>query len=154
MGPRLDEIAAELQSLSELRDSPSGTVRINCSEQAAETILWPKLAKVLPRYPDITVEIFIEHGFTDIAAGRFDAGVRLGESLEKDMIAVRIGPDTRLVAVGAPTYFERHPLPVTPQDLMAHRCVNLRLETRGDLYAWELPLRPRTAFGPGSTAGS
>ena len=135
--PRFDEIVAEMTALSDLRDSPSGTVRITCSEQAAETVLWPKLQRVLKNYPDITVEIFIDAGFTDIAAKRFDAGVRLGESLEKDMIAVRIGPDARLIAVAAPSYFLRHPAPVTPQDLTTHRCINLRLATRGDLYAWE-----------------
>lgn len=137
IGPRLDEIEAELAALGEFRDKPAGTVRINCSEYAAESVVWPKLAKVLPDYPDITVEIFIQHSFADIAAERFDAGVRLGESLEKDMIAVRIAPDDRLLAVGSPSYFDRHPIPLTPRDLTAHACVNLRLATRGGLYAWE-----------------
>ncbi|WCR09799.1 LysR family transcriptional regulator [Paracoccus stylophorae] len=137
IGPRLDEIEAELEALGALRDKPAGNVRINCSEYAAESVVWPKLAKVLPAYPDIKVEIFIQHSFADIAAERFDAGVRLGESLEKDMIAVRIAPDDRLIAVGSPSYFERHAPPETPRDLTAHSCINLRLATRGGLYAWE-----------------
>lgn len=137
IGPRLDEIEAELEALGALRDKPAGTVRINCSEYAAESVVWPKLAEVLPAYPDIKVEIFIQHSFADIAAERFDAGVRLGESLEKDMIAVRIAPDDRLIAVGSPSYFERHAPPETPRDLTAHSCINLRLATRGGLYAWE-----------------
>ena len=135
--PRFDEITAEMAALSDLRGRAAGTVRITCSEHAAEMVVWPKLRKVLVDYPDIVVEIFIDAGFTDIAADRFDAGVRLGESLEMDMIAVRIGPDARLITVAAPSYFASHPLPVTPQDLIAHRCINLRLATRGDLYAWE-----------------
>ena len=134
---RFEEIEAELVALSELRDRPAGTVRITCSEYAAETVLWPRLAEALPAYPDIKVELFIEHSFTDIAAERFDAGVRLGESLEKDMVAVRVGPDVRLVAVASPAYFERHAPPETPQDLVGHACINLRLATRGSLYAWE-----------------
>ncbi len=137
VAPRLDEIAAELKALGELRDKPAGTVRINCSEYAAETVIWPKLAKVLPAYPDITLEIFVDHSFTDIAAERFDAGVQLGESLEKDMIAVRIAPDDRLIAVGSPDYFRTHLPPMVPRDLTAHRCINLRLATRGEMYAWE-----------------
>ncbi len=148
VAPRLHEIDAELEVLGELRDRPAGSVRITCSEHAAETILWPKLRDGLPDYPDIKVELFIEHSFTDIAAERFDAGVRLGESVEKDMVAVRIGPDGTLVAVGSPSYFERHAPPATPQDLVAHSCVNLRLATHGGLYAWEFerdgrPLRVR-----------
>jgi DNA-binding transcriptional LysR family regulator len=135
--PRLEEIAAELAALSDLRDWPSGLVRITCSEQAADRVLWPRLRTVLKDYPDITVELFIDHSFTDIAAERFDAGVRLGESLEKDMIAVRISPDARLVPVASPAYFAAHPIPQHPQDLTAHRCINLRLATRGELYAWE-----------------
>jgi DNA-binding transcriptional LysR family regulator len=148
VAPRLHEIEAELEVLGELRERPAGSVRITCSEHAAETILWPKLRDGLPDYPDIKVELFIEHSFTDIAAERFDAGVRLGESVEKDMVAVRIGPDGRLVAVGSPSYFERHAPPTVPQDLVAHSCVNLRLATHGGLYAWEFekdgrPLRVR-----------
>jgi len=135
--PRLDEIEAELLALRELRERPAGTVRITCSEHAVETVIWPKLAGVLRDYPDIKVEISIEHSFTDIAADGFDAGVRLGESIEKDMIAVRIGPDQRLIAVGSPEYLCAHAPPATPQDLVAHTCINLRLATQGGLYAWE-----------------
>ncbi len=137
VAPRFDEIETELEALGELRDKPAGLVRITCSEYAAESVIWPKLAKILPDYPDIKVEIFIEHSFTDIAAERFDAGVRLGESLEKDMIAVRIAPDARLIAVGAPAYFQDRTRPETPADLTAHQCINLRMATRGELYAWE-----------------
>jgi DNA-binding transcriptional LysR family regulator len=126
-----------MADLSDLRDRPAGLVRITCSEHAADRLLWPKLRGVMKDYPDITVELFIDHSFSDIAAERFDAGVRLGESLEKDMIAVRIGPDGRLVAVAAPSYFADHPIPARPQDLTEHRCINLRLATRSELYAWE-----------------
>lgn len=148
IAPRLDEISAELMALGELRERPAGTVRITCSERAAETVLWPRLAALLPGYPDLKVEIFIDHSFTDIAAERFDAGVRLGESVEKDMIAVRIGPDMRMVPVAAPAYLADNPAPQTPQELVAHRCINLRLSTSGGLYAWEFekdgrPLRVR-----------
>lgn len=137
VAPRFEEIESELAMLGEMRDRPAGLVRITCSEFAAETIVWPKLKSVLPDYPDITLELYIEHGFTDIAAERFDAGVRLGESVAKDMIAVRISPDGRLVPVATPTYFETHPVPEPPQDLVRHRCINLRLATQGGLYAWE-----------------
>jgi DNA-binding transcriptional LysR family regulator len=136
-GPRLEEIEAELAALRELRDKPAGTIRITTTEHAAYTILWPKLAEVLPEYPDIKVEISIEQGLTDIVAGRYDAGVRLGEQVAKDMIAVRIGPHARMAVIGAPSYFERRPLPKRPQDLIAHDCINLRLPTFGGLYAWE-----------------
>jgi len=137
VGPRLDEINAEVAALSEFRDRPAGLVRITCSEHAAETAIWPRLATALAEFPDIKVEIFIDHSFTDIAAERFDAGVRLGESVEKDMVAVRIGPDARLVAVASPAYFKRRAPPASPQDLVTHTCINLRLATRGGLYAWE-----------------
>lgn len=137
VAPRFEEIDAELEVLGEMRDRPAGLVRITCSEFAAETIVWPKLKRVLPDYPDITLELFIEHGFTDIAAERFDAGVRLGESVAKDMIAVRISADGRLVPVATPAYFENHSVPETPQDLVQHHCINLRLATQGGLYAWE-----------------
>lgn len=135
--PRLDEIFAEIDDLSELRDHPTGLVRITCSEYAAEQVLWPKLREVMRDYPDISVELFIDHSFSDIAAERFDAGVRLGESLEKDMIAVRIGPDGRLITVAAPSYLALHPAPLHPKQLTDHRCINLRLSTRSELYAWE-----------------
>jgi DNA-binding transcriptional LysR family regulator len=148
VGPRLDEIEAELIALSALRSRPAGTVRITASEYAAETVLWPKLASALARYPDIKVEIVSENGFVDIAAQSLDAGVRLGESIEKDMIAVRIGPDGRLIPVASPAYLSRHTAPVTPQELVAHTCINLRLIGSGSLYAWEFeqdgrPLRVR-----------
>lgn len=138
LGPALDSIAAELASLSELREKPSGTIRITSSEHAANTVLWPVLERILPLYPDIRVELAVEPGFTDIVAERFDAGVRLGESVAKDMIAVRIGPDLRMAVVGAPAYLAEHPAPRVPQDLADHRCINLRLPTAGGLYAWEL----------------
>ena len=137
VGPRFDEIEAELAALSELRDKPAGTIRITAGEHAAETILWPALARLLPDYPDINVEIVIDYGLTDIVAERYDAGVRLGEQVAKDMIAVRIGPDMRMAVVGAPSYFAKRPPPRTPQDLTAHICINLRLPTYGGLYAWE-----------------
>ena len=137
VGPRLEEIEVELEALSELRDKPAGTIRITTGEHAAETILWPKLAKLLPHYPDIKVEISIDYGLTDIVAERFDAGVRFGEQVEKDMIAVRIAPDARMAVVAAPTYFAKRPIPRKPQDLVGHSCINLRLPTYGGLYAWE-----------------
>jgi DNA-binding transcriptional LysR family regulator len=137
VGPRFQEIEAELAALSELRERPAGTIRITTTEHAAYTILWPKIAKVLPEYPDIKIENVVEQGLTDIAAGSYDAGVRLGEQVAKDMIAVRIGPDARMAVVGAPSYFETRPRPKRPQDLTAHKCINLRLPTFGGLYAWE-----------------
>ena len=143
VGPRFDEIEAELAALSELRDKPAGTIRITAGEHAAETILWPALAKLLPDYPDIKVEIIVDYGLTDIVAERYDAGVRLGEQVAKDMIAVRIGPDFRMAVVGAPSYFASRPRPKTPQDLTAHNCINLRLPTYGGLYAWEFEKRGR-----------
>lgn len=135
--PRFDEIRAELAQLTIYRDRPVGTVRITASEYAAERLLWPKLAPVLRRYPDIALELSIDQGFRDIAAEGFDAGVRLGESVEKDMIAVRISPDARMVAVATASYFSTCPRPQTPKDLTAHRCINLRLVTSKALYAWE-----------------
>jgi len=135
--PALDNIGAELAALSSLRETPAGDIRITTSEHAAHTVLWPVLETLLPRYPDIHVELSINSGFTDIVAERFDAGVRLGESIAKDMVAVRIGPDLRMAVVGSPAYFAVHPSPLTPQDLGAHACINLRLPTAGGLYAWE-----------------
>jgi DNA-binding transcriptional LysR family regulator len=137
LGPRFDEIEAELSALSELREKPAGTIRITTGEHAADTILWPTLAKLLPDYPDISVEIIMDYGLTDIVAERYDAGVRLGEQLAKDMIAVRIGPDMRMAVVGAPRYFARRKRPDTPQDLTLHACINIRLPTYGGLYVWE-----------------
>jgi DNA-binding transcriptional LysR family regulator len=136
-GPRLEEIEAELAALSELRDKPSGTIRITAHDHAIRAVLWPALEKLLPDYPDIKVEIVIDYGLTDIVAERYDAGVRTGEMVAKDMIAVRIGPDMRSAVVGAPSYFAKRPKPKTPQDLTTHSCINLRLPTHGGLYAWE-----------------
>ena len=136
-GPHLEEIEAELAALSELRDKPSGTIRITAHDHAIRAVLWPALEKLLPDYPDIKVEIVIDYGLTDIVAERYDAGVRTGEMVAKDMIAVRIGPDMRSAVVGAPSYFAKRPKPKTPQDLTTHSCINLRLPTHGGLYAWE-----------------
>lgn len=137
IGPRFDEIESELAALSEFREKPAGTIRITAGEHAADAILWPALEKLLPHYPDINVEIIVDYGLTDIVAERYDAGVRLGEQVAKDMIAVRIGPDMRMAVVGAPAYFERRPKPKTPADLTDHNCINLRLPTYGGVYAWE-----------------
>ena len=137
IGPRLDEVEAELVSLSELRDKPSGTIRITSTDYATDTILWPKIIPLLRKYPDIKVEIITDYGLTDIVTERYDAGVRPGEQVAKDMIAVRIGPDIRMAVVGAPTYFSQRPEPKKPQDLIHHSCINLRLPTHGGLYAWE-----------------
>jgi DNA-binding transcriptional LysR family regulator len=141
LAPRFEEIKAELDALSELREKPGGTIRITAGEHAAVAILEPALAKFLPGYPDINVEIIVDYGLTDIVAERYDAGVRLGEQIARDMIAVRIGPDMRMVVVGAPSYFARRPKPKKPQHLTAHRCINLRLPTFGGLYAWEFEKR-------------
>ena len=137
VGPRFEEIEAEIAALSELRDKPAGTVRITAGEHSAETILWPKLAKLLPEYPDIKVEITADYRLIDIVAERYDAGVRLGEQVAKDMIAVRIGPDLRMAVVGSPSYFTKRTPPQTPHDLTAHNCINLRLPTYDGIYAWE-----------------
>ncbi|MES2043138.1 MAG: LysR family transcriptional regulator [Pseudomonadota bacterium] len=138
IGPRLDEIEAEMAALAELRDKPAGTIRLTATEHAAETIVLPALERILPIYPDIKVEIVIDYGLTDIVAERIDAGIRTGEQVAKDMIAVRIGPDLTMAAAAAPAYLARHGKPRTPQDLTEHNCINLRLPTRGGLYAWEL----------------
>jgi DNA-binding transcriptional LysR family regulator len=143
VGPHFVEIENSLVALSELREKPAGTIRITTGEHAAETILWPALAKLLPRYPDIKVELIVDYGLTDIVAERYDAGVRLGEQVAKDMIAVRIGPDLRMAVVGALGYFEGRIKPKTPQDLTAHHCINIRLPTYGGLYAWEFEKRGR-----------
>jgi DNA-binding transcriptional LysR family regulator len=137
LGPRFDEIEEELASIVELRDKPAGTIRITTSAHAAETILMPALAKFLPDYPDILVEAVIDPGLTNIVTQRYDAGIRLGEQVEKDMIAVRIGPDLQMAAVATPSYFEAHPKPKTPRDLTRHNCLNIRFQTSGGLYAWE-----------------
>ncbi|AYG60878.1 LysR family transcriptional regulator [Rhizobium jaguaris] len=137
IGPRFDEIENELAALSEFREKPAGTIRITAGEHSAETILWPALETLLPQYPDVNVEIIVDYGLTDIVAERYDAGVRLGEQVARDMIAVRIGPDMRMAVVGKPAYFENRPKPQTPQDLTDHNCINLRLPTYGGVYAWE-----------------
>src|SRR5271155_1080050 len=137
VGPRIEEIDAALAALSELRERPAGAIRITTQEHAADTVLWPALARLLPDYPDIKVELVIDYGLTDIVAQRYDAGVRIGEQVAKDMIAVRIGPDVRFAVVGAKPYFAKRSAPRTPQDLIGHNCINLRLPTYGGLYAWE-----------------
>ncbi|MGO8147648.1 LysR family transcriptional regulator [Rhizobium leguminosarum] len=137
IGPRLDEIESELAALSAFREKPAGTIRINAGEHAADAVLWPALQKLLPDYPDINVEIIVDYGLTDIVAERYDAGVRLGEQVAKDMIAVRIGPDMRMAVVGTSAYFDSRAKPRTPQDLTDHNCINLRLPTYGSVYAWE-----------------
>jgi DNA-binding transcriptional LysR family regulator len=135
--PALDEIDHEIASLSELRERPAGSIRITTAEHAAQTILLPVLSRLLPGYPDIHVEIVIDYGLTDVVAERFDAGIRLGEQVAKDMVAVRIGPPMRMAVVGSPGYFDDRRLPKAPQDLADHCCINLRLPTAGGLYAWE-----------------
>jgi DNA-binding transcriptional LysR family regulator len=137
VAPRFEEIEAELAALSELRDKPAGNIRITAADHAANTVLWPKLEAFLPDYPDIKVEITVNYGLIDIVAERYDAGVRLGDQVAKDMIAVRIAPDLRMAVVGSPAYFSKRPPPRTPHDLAAHDCINLRLPTYGGLYAWE-----------------
>lgn len=138
LGPHFEQIETELDGLTELRDKPAGTIRITAGEHPAYTVLWPMLSKFLPRYPDIKVEVIVDYGLTDIVAQRYDAGVRLGEQVAKDMIAVRIGPDMRMAVVGAPSYFVKRSPPKRPQELTDHNCINLRLPTHGGLYAWEL----------------
>jgi DNA-binding transcriptional LysR family regulator len=135
--PAVEDIEAKLAALRELRDKPAGNIRITTGQHAAHTVLWPALAGFLAQYPDIQVELAIDQHLTDLVTDRLDAGVRLGEQIAKDMIAVRIGPDIRFAVVGSPAYFENHPRPKTPQDLARHRCINLRLPTHGGLYPWE-----------------
>jgi DNA-binding transcriptional LysR family regulator len=137
VGPRFEEIEAELDAVSELREKPAGTIRITATEYATDAVLLPKLAKLLRQYPDIKVEITIDYGLTDIVAQRYDAGVRSGEQVAKDMIAVRIGPDMRMAVVGTSAYFKVRPEPKKPQDLIDHNCIALRLPSHGGLYAWE-----------------
>ena len=137
IGPRFEEIEAEVAAITELRKKPAGRIRITATEYAADAILLPKLAKLLREYPDIKVEIIVDYGLTDIVAQRFDAGVRSGEQVAKDMVAVRIGPDMRMAVVGTPSYFKGRPEVKKPQDLINHNCITLRLPTHGGLYAWE-----------------
>jgi DNA-binding transcriptional LysR family regulator len=138
LAPRFEEIEADLAEVVELRDSPRGTVRISATDYAANAVLWPRLAQFMPRYPDIEIEITTDYGLTDIVAERYDIGVRLGNQVAQDMIAVRIGPDLRMAMVASPSYLHAHPAPQDPQDLAAHNCINLRLPTHGGCYPWEL----------------
>lgn len=138
LGPAFDAIAGQLAALGELRERPAGTIRITATQHAAQTVLWPAVRWLMADYPEVKVEISVDSGLRDIVAERFDAGVRLSERVAADMIAVRIGPDLRMAAVASPDYLARHPAPLLPQDLAAHNCINLRLATLGDLYAWEL----------------
>ena len=135
--PAFDHIDNELAALTALRDKPAGTIRITTFRHAARTVLWPVLLKLLPEYPDIAVEITVDEGLTDIVAGRFDAGIRVGEQVEKDMVAVRVSPDIRMAVVGSPSYFASRAVPRTPRDLSDHKCVSYRQSTGGGLYAWE-----------------
>ncbi|TBD03508.1 LysR family transcriptional regulator [Rhizobium leguminosarum] len=135
--PHFDGIDTALAALTELRDKPAGTVRITAGEHPTTSILWPAIERLLPEYPDIKFEITVDGALTDIVAERYDAGIRLGEQLNGDMIAVRVGPEMRMVVVGSPDYFARHPKPSTPQDLTAHACINLRLPTYGGYLVWE-----------------
>jgi DNA-binding transcriptional LysR family regulator len=135
--PRFQEIDAEIATIAELREKPAGTIRITATEHAIQALLVPKLTTLLRAYPDIKVEMIVDYGLTDIVAERYDAGVRSGEQVAKDMIAVRIGPDLRMAVVGAPSYFKARPEPKKPQDLIGHNCINLRLPTHDNVYAWE-----------------
>ncbi|KAA1052024.1 LysR family transcriptional regulator [Pseudocitrobacter sp. 73] len=135
--PRLSELDEELEQLVQLSGATAGNIRISAGEHSAKCLVWPKLKPFLRQYPDISVELVVDNGFVNIVEGRFDAGVRLGESVDKDMIAVRIGPDVRLVVAGSPDYFARHGEPQTPHDLQHHRCINMRLPTAGGVYHWE-----------------
>ncbi len=143
IGNRLDEIEAELDELSALRDKPSGTVRITCGDHIQRTLLLPRLTPLLLEYPDIKVEFDINYGFRDIVADRFDAGVRLGDTIDKDMIAVPIGPPVRMAVVAAPAYFAAHPKPRNPRDLVDHNCINMRMQSGGGLYAWDFQRKDR-----------
>ena len=137
IAPRFDEINSELALLSKFRDRPAGKLRITAGEHAAIAVLQPVLARLLPDHPDLSIEIIVDYGLTDIVAEGFDAGVRLGEQVAKDMIAMRIGPDMRMAVIGSPAYFSRYPKPVIPADLMAHNCITLRMPTHGGLFMWE-----------------
>lgn len=137
IGNRFDEIEAELDELSALRDKPSGTVRITCGDHIQRTVLLPKLTPLLREYPDIKVEFDINYGFRDIVADRFDAGVRMGDTIDKDMIAMPIGPPLRMAVVASPDYFTAHPKPKNPRDLVSHNCINMRMQSGGGLYVWD-----------------
>jgi DNA-binding transcriptional LysR family regulator len=137
VAPRFEEINHELALLSEFRAKPAGSLRITAGEHAAITVLQPVLAKLLPHHPDLNIEVVVDYGLTDIVAQNFDAGVRLGEQVAKDMIAVRVGPDMRMAVVASPDYFARHPRPKTPRELTQQNCISTRLPTYGGLFAWE-----------------
>jgi DNA-binding transcriptional LysR family regulator len=138
VAPRFDEIETELKAVTELRDKPAGTIRITATDHSTRTVLWPKLSKVLKKYPDIKVEIITDYGLSDIVADRYDIGIRDGNQVARDMIAVRIAPDMRMGIAGSPAYLKNRKPPAKPQDLTAHDCINLRLPTHGAFYAWEL----------------
>jgi DNA-binding transcriptional LysR family regulator len=138
VAPRLEEIEAEIAAVSDLGDKPAGTIRITAIDHVIDQVLWPRLANVLQQYPDIHLEISSEYRMVDIAAERYDIGVRWGDQVEKDMIAVRLTPDVRMMIVGSPAYFAHRPVPTSAQDLMKHNCIMLRLSSSGGLYAWEL----------------
>lgn len=144
IGHRFDEIDAELEELTEMRDKPAGTVRITCGDHVLRTTLLPKLAPLLLEYPDIKMEFDVNYGFRDIVADRFDAGVRLGDTIDKDMIAVPIGPPIRMAVAASPAYFAEHPEPANPRDLMSHKCINMRMQSGGGLYVWEFERRGHT----------
>jgi len=137
VGPHLEGIESGLAAVSELRDKPAGTIRLTAVDHAAETVLWPALARFLAEYPDVQVDLVVDNTLRDIVSERFDAGIRMGERVARDMIAVRIGPEIRMAAVATPSYFERHAKPKLPQDLAHHSCINMRFATLGNVYAWE-----------------
>ncbi|WP_454754026.1 LysR family transcriptional regulator [Cupriavidus necator] len=138
LGPKFEEIEADLSAVAELGERPAGTIRITAVDHPIDAIIWPRLAKVLPQYPELNVELTVDYGLTNIVGERYDIGVRFGDQIEKDMIAVRISPDVKMAIVGAPAYFKGRDKPATPRDLLDQRCINLRLATSGGLYAWEL----------------
>lgn len=135
--PRLADLEHELESLIQLNGTATGNIRLSAGEHAARSLIWPKLKPFLREYPEINVELVVDNGFVDIVEGRFDAGIRLGESVNKDMVAVRVGPDMRMAIVGSPDYFTANGTPQTPHDLQNHKCINMRLPTAGGLFHWE-----------------
>lgn len=143
LAPRFEEIEQALAALSAMREKPAGTVRITAGEHPAQSVIQPGLQKLLPSYPDIRVEVIIDYGLIDIVAERYDAGVRMGEQVAKDMVAVRIGPDMRMAVVGSPDYFAKFPVPKSPEDLTSHSCINMRLPTHGGIYPWEFTKKSR-----------
>lgn len=143
IGPHFDQIEVEVDALNELREKPAGTVRIVASDYAISSVLWPKLKSFLPKHPDVKIELLLDNGLTDIVTERYDAGVRMGEQLAKDMISARIGPDFRFAVVGSKSYFAKHLIPEKPQDLTQHNCINYRFPTSGALYVWEFEEKGR-----------